>query len=102
MDRDPCHILTINGGSSSIKFAVYEAGDPPRPLLSGSLDGIGQATAALRVKGGAAEDNFERPMAALDHRQAVGSLMDWFDARKQAAGLKGIGHRVVHGGTLYS
>ena len=34
-------LLTINGGSSSIKFALFEAGDPLRRILEGSIERIG-------------------------------------------------------------
>jgi acetate kinase len=44
-------ILTINGGSSSIKFALFGAGDPPQRLLEGGIERIGQPEATLRVKG---------------------------------------------------
>ena len=34
-------ILTINGGSSSIKFALYQTGEPPERKLYGKVDRIG-------------------------------------------------------------
>ena len=45
------HILTINGGSSSIKFALFEAGDSLRRILEGGIERIGLPEATLRVKG---------------------------------------------------
>ena len=44
-------ILTINGGSSSIKFALFEAGDSLRRILEGEIERIGLPEATLRVKG---------------------------------------------------
>ena len=44
-------ILTINGGSSSIKFALFEAGDPLRRILEGAIERIGLPESILRVKG---------------------------------------------------
>ena len=44
-------ILTINGGSSSIKFALFEAGDALRRILEGRIERIGLPEATLRVKG---------------------------------------------------
>jgi acetate kinase len=44
-------ILTINGGSSSIKFALFEAGDPLRRILEGGIKRIGLAEATLQAKG---------------------------------------------------
>ena len=51
-------ILTINGGSSSIKFAVFEAGDPLRRILEGGIERIGQPEAMFVVKGLNQTDNF--------------------------------------------
>ena len=45
------HILTINGGSSTIKFALFEAGDSLRRILEGAIERIGLPEATLRVKG---------------------------------------------------
>ena len=64
-------ILTINGGSSSIKFALFEAGSPLKRILSGGIERIGTPEAALRVKGSKPADNFSRLMAAADHTVAV-------------------------------
>jgi acetate kinase len=95
-------VLTINGGSSSIKFALFEAGDPLRRILDGEIARIGSPQAALRVKGTAAADNFSRPVTAPDHTVAVGALMDWIQERGGRDALTAVGHRVVHGGPRYS
>jgi acetate kinase len=95
-------ILTINGGSSSIKFALFGAGDPPQRLLEGAIERIGQPEATLRVKDVNRADNFSRLVAAPDHTAAVGALMDWIVERSGQEALTGIGHRVVHGGPTYS
>ena len=55
-------ILTINGGSSSIKFALFEAGDPLQRILEGAIERIGLPEATLRVKGLNQADNFSRPV----------------------------------------
>ena len=44
-------ILTVNGGSSSIKFALFEAGDSLRRILDGAIERIGQPEATFVVKG---------------------------------------------------
>ena len=96
------HILTINGGSSSIKFALFEAGDPLRRILEGAMERIGLPAAALHVKGSIPADNFSRPVTAPDHTAAVGALMDWIEERGGRDTLAAVGHRVVHGGPKYS
>jgi acetate kinase len=95
-------ILTINGGSSSIKFALFEAGDSLRRVLEGGIERIGLPDATLRVKGLNQMDNFSRPVAAPDHTLAVGALMDWIEERLGRDALTAVGHRVVHGGPKYS
>ena len=98
---DP-RILTINGGSSSIKFALFVADDPPRRVMQGALARIGSPEASLRVKGLDPEDNFSRKVPAPDHPVAVGALMDWLEERHGQEALAAVGHRVVHGGPKYS
>ncbi len=95
-------ILAINGGSSSIKFALFEAGDSLRRILGGGIERIGRPEAVLRVKGISEEDTFSRPVPAADHKAAVGSLMDWIEERGGRNPLTAIGHRVVDGGPKYS
>ncbi len=95
-------ILTINGGSSTIKFALFEAGGALRRILEGAIERIGQPEAVLRVKGPNPADNFSRPVAAPDHTAAVSVLMDWIEERGGRESLAAVGHRVVHGGPKYS
>jgi acetate kinase len=95
-------ILTVNGGSSSIKFAVFEAGNPLRRILEGGMDRIGSPQAAMQVKGTNPADNFSQPVKAPDHKAAVGVLMDWIEQRSGRETLTAVGHRVVHGGPKYS
>jgi acetate kinase len=97
----PC-ILTINGGSSSIKFALFEVGDSRQRALEGELERIGLPDATLRVKSSNQADSFSRPVTAPDHTVAVGILMDWIEERSGRDALSGVGHRVVHSGPKYS
>jgi acetate kinase len=97
---DP-RILTINGGSSSIKFALFEAGGSLRRILEGGIERIGLPESVLRVKGLNLADNFSRSVTATDHTLAVGVLMDWIEERIGVSMLTAVGHRVVHGGPKY-
>ena len=94
-------ILTINGGSSSIKFALFEASDSLRRILDGGIERIGLPDATFRVKGSEESDNFSRAIKAPDHTDAVGVLMDWIEQRSGRDALTAVGHRVVHGGPEY-
>jgi acetate kinase len=94
-------ILTINGGSSSIKFALFETGESLQQILAGTIERIGLPDASLRVKGLNPADNFSRLVTATDHTVAVGMLMDWIEERSGRDVLTAVGHRVVHGGPKY-
>jgi acetate kinase len=91
-------ILTINGGSSSIKFVLFEAGESFRRILEGGIERIGLPEATLRVKGLSEKDTFSRLVTAPDHMAAVGTLMDWIEERSGRDALTAVGHRVVNGG----
>ena len=95
-------VLTVNGGSSSIKFAVFEACSPLRRILQGSIERIGLPGAKLSVKGRAAADDFSQDIQAPDITAAVGILTDWIDERLKREALAAVGHRMVHGGPKYS
>jgi acetate kinase len=94
-------ILTINGGSSSIKFAQFEVGDSLCRILEGEIDRIGAPEAGFRVTGLDPVDTFSRPVTVPDHTVAVGMLMDWIEAHGGRDALTAVGHRMVHGGPDY-
>jgi len=94
-------ILTINGGSSSIKFAIFDAGESLRRILEGGIERIGLPEATFRVKGSDQADNFSRLVTAPDHTVVVGVLTDWIEERNGRDTLTAVGHRVVHGGPKY-
>jgi acetate kinase len=94
-------VLTINGGSSSIKFALFEVGAALRQILGGELERIELPEATLRVTGSNPTDNFSRPVTAADHTAAVGALMEWIEEHSGRDALAGVGHRVVHNGPKY-
>jgi acetate kinase len=66
-------ILTINGGSSSIQFALFMAGDSLQRFLEGGIERIGRPDAALRVTGVNRADHFSRSVKAPDHPVASDS-----------------------------
>jgi acetate kinase len=96
----PC-ILTVNGGSSSLKFALFEAGDSLNRILEGGIDRIGLPSAIFHVKAPDPNDSFSRPVTAPNHTVAVNTLMDWIEKRNDKATLIAVGHRVLQGGPKY-
>ena len=87
-------ILTLNGGSSSIKFAVF---DGELRVLHGGIERIGRTDASLQVVNadGARE---QQSLAATDFAQTIASLCQWLDTRIDLGSITVVGHRVVHGG----
>ncbi len=73
----PAPVLTINGGSSSIKFAVYQPNDPPQRLAAGKIE-------RLETSSGA--------------EQAIQQLLQSLTAQFGPAPFAAVGHRIVHGG----
>lgn len=102
MTQGSPRILTINGGSSSIKFALFEADSSLRRVFEGQIERIGSPAATLLVKGEEPKDNVSKAVPAPDHNAAVALLLDWIEAHVGKGGLAAIGHRIVHGGPNYS
>jgi acetate kinase len=92
-------VLVINGGSSSIKFAVYEAGRKLKARLSGKIDRIGHKNTVLVVADAAGKSKSPRKLAISDHQAAVEFLLEWLQEQPVFATVKAVGHRVVHGMT---
>ena len=84
-------ILTINGGSSSIKFALFDVDPIMRRIIEGSIERIGLPEAKFAVKGVNKADNFTRSVTAANHTVAVGLLMDWIEERIRRGELTAIG-----------
>jgi len=92
----PC-ILTINGGSSSIKFALYRVDEPLQRRLYGKVDRIGLSGTNLTF-----HDPDGKPQASLsltvpDHKSAANFLIDWIEKQNGFESVLAVGHRVVHG-----
>jgi acetate kinase len=90
-------ILTINGGSSSIKFALYQIGEPLQRGLHGKVDRIGLAGTNLTFEDPAGHRRDSRDFAGSDHKSAARSLIDWLEEENCFESVRAVGHRVVHG-----
>ncbi len=94
-------ILTINGGSSSIRFAIYEAGEKAtsklRVRLSGKIDRVGLAGTNLTADDPTGKAKVLEPVAARSHATAVDFLVDWLSSQPAFKSVKAVGHRVVQG-----
>lgn len=88
-------VLTLNAGSSSIKFGVYLAGPEPEPVAHGQVERLGDA-AVLEI------DGHETAIGAADHAGGVAAILGALPPVLQGRPVSAVGHRVVHGGSAYS
>jgi acetate kinase len=92
-------VLTLNGGSSSIRFALYDARDVATKLLGGKIDRIGLPGCTMTVDEAhhGAMSRTETAVDAADHRSAAKFLLDRLGAQPAFAAVRAVGHRIVHG-----
>jgi acetate kinase len=79
--RGSCSLLTINGGSSSIRFALYEVGKPLRALLDRKMDRVGLSGTNLTFKDSTGQSQDSRTIDPADHRSAVAFLLGWLETQ---------------------
>jgi acetate kinase len=90
-------ILTVNSGSSSVKFAIYRLGQSEELLMNGKMDGT-----RLRAEGSDGRSLIDEPMDLSDREAATRRLFDWLRTDGHLDGLAGVGYRIVHGGPKYT
>lgn len=99
-------ILVLNAGSSSVKFALIDTTHPGEEIdvARGSFDGIGQNPrwAARRNDGSPSESEVLVGSEKATHADAVARILAWIDRHYGLKALKAAGHRVVHGGAMFS
>jgi acetate kinase len=89
--------LTINGGSSSIKFALYQAQEPLKRVLYGVMDRIGLSGTKLTFHDPAENHPRNPSLAVPNHKSGVSFLIDWLEKQNGFKSVQAVGHRVVHG-----
>ncbi|CAN5602696.1 acetate/propionate family kinase [soil metagenome] len=90
-------VLTINGGSSSVRFAVFEASDPSRRVLHGKIDRVGLSGSTLQFSVSEEEGRHSLSAPAPEKQSATDFLMDWLEAQPTFGSVEAVGHRVVQG-----
>ncbi|SRR5579871_9963 len=97
MKLNETHILIINGGSSSIKFAIYKIEDSLIQLLHGEVANIGNEHSRLSFTETDSHQTNSININAADYRDAANSLISWLEKQKNFDCITAIGHRIVHG-----
>ena len=95
-------ILTMNRGSSTLKAALYNAGDGIDLLLSISVDLGGASGAHLRITDAQGKALLDSSLDRGDSAAALEIVFRWLDEHDFLSGLAAAGHRLVHGGALFS
>lgn len=92
------NILVVNSGSSSIKVAVFRAGETLDRTLEAKFQRVGLPDGQLTWKETSGRSE-ARALVLPNHAACVPHLIELLESRKET--VKAIGHRVVHGGPRY-
>jgi len=99
------YTVVVNAGSSSLKFSVYRQGDTGswKPEIRGQVEGFGTKP-IFSAKNSASEPVFAAALdrSVTDARGALNFVANWLRERYPGAHVRGVGHRVVHGGAQFS
>ena len=94
--------LIINAGSSSLKFSLYEMPDTTE-IVNGYIEKIGNQDSFYTLK--YSGKKLEKKQIIMDHSEAVRTMLKELLNNgfiQDVTDIKGIGHRVLHGGEFYS
>ncbi len=94
---DKAVILTINSGSSSIKFALYQTDEPLERMLDGNIDRIGLQGTKLIFNNSKQNNQGSLRIKNPDRKSAANFLIDWLEKQIDFSFISGVGHRVVFG-----
>ena len=99
-------ILTLNAGSSSVKFALFEAGESePELVARGQVEGIGTAPhfVAKDATGSLLAESYWEPVGGGEgHTVAFRQIRRWLSEAIEGKRLLAVGHRVAHGGEQHA
>ncbi len=99
----PGIILVLNAGSSSIKFALYDAAAGQTLLHHGQVEKIGIAPHLhIRAANGELVHEMAWPADVLDHAAATRAILAAADRLSAGRPIIAVGHRVVHGGVAHA
>lgn len=96
------HILTLNSGSSSIKFALFEAGVDPVERVRGQIEGIGAMPHLTAEAKGETLADEALGSGVAGQQAALAAVLGFFEAHFSGVQISAVGHRIVHGGTDYA
>lgn len=89
--------LTINAGSSTLRFALFESRDVTRPVFRGKVDRIDPSRSRWTVSFRETGDKDDRNIDSATHESTTGYLLNWLDSSTEFRDIDIVAHRVVHG-----
>jgi len=91
-------LLILNGGSSSIKFAIFTQADQPEKILSGQINNIGETGISFKTQKADTKVAATIPLDnGSDYPSAIQSLADWLENQMDIEKITAIAYRIVHG-----
>jgi acetate kinase len=95
-------VVTVNAGSSSIKFALFRGDASLDRVLSGKIERIGLPGTELTVADIVSQQSEHTRVHASDHAGCLEPVMEVLERKGYLSAIQAVGHRVVHGGDRYS
>lgn len=100
------HVITLNAGSSSIKFALFSnGGEWPKMLAIGQIEALG-LTPEFEVRRAEDKEKTKRTLNGADapknHADGIRIILGWLESAFPGVRVRAVGHRVVHGANKYS
>ena len=94
-------VLTINVGSSSVRFAFFTGAGDPKRQLSGAIERMGSSGTVLHYKDAQGKDGSQEITSATP-AEAMRQLLDWLGQQPAFKAVGVVAHRLVHGGPKYT
>ena len=94
--------LIINAGSSSLKFSLYNMPET-KEIVNGYIEKIGNGDSFYTLKYNG--QKLEKSKVIMNHAEAVETMLEELLGNNfinDISDIKGIGHRVLHGGEFYA
>lgn len=92
------HLLTINCGSSSVKFAIFRLDNNIEPLLRGNVTEIGKAQGHSSASSADSATLWDTKIGCKDHGLAIEHILNQLEDNAELWRISLVGHRIVHGG----
>jgi acetate kinase len=96
------YILTLNGGSSSIKFALFENDETLKRIFSGTIKRIGSSDTTVEITDQTTGKTEKQAFSAPNIQTSIQSLTQLIKQRVSFNQIVAVGHRIVHGGIRFT